>query len=720
MEREVQIALLELVLPGWQNAQEVRGERRLRCPLHDDRSPSLRLKTSTLVWYCDPCSRGGGVWDLSRAVLGEDEARVALGKLNGSSSTRSSPLPRARGTTASSKPREYEVQDLGPPTEAQIRRMSASKRLRAGNTLDDLGVRRLRVRWRRDDGEWGAWDEWLGFGTIGAGWKCWSVNEDGQPRFGTKGKLLRRNAGAVSLILSPDLRQRSRVERLWDVEGESDLVAAIEAGALHVVTGTGGAGALGGHDRHRGELVALKPDEVVVVGDLDEAGRKGAEKRAAWWRSNGIAVRVVELPDQLGEGGDLRDYFNGRPAYDAKSAISPSGNLAAFEDLVESAEIWMPESLAKTPGRTPILVRMADVEPEAVDWLWEPYIPIGKLTLLEGDPGLGKTWLSLVLAAAVSRGSPLPGSAARSPANVLIMTAEDGLGDTLRPRLDLAEADLDRVNVLDGIRGEDGKRTEVTLADLDILETSLDQIRPKLVIVDPIQGYLGAGVDMNRANEVRPLLAAIARLAEQLNCAIVAIRHLRKSGADRAVHRGLGSIDFSAAVRSILVVAEDPENDECRVVAHSKSNLAPKGTSLRFTLVGGAFAWAGASDLRAEELLATREREPRRQTAAAELLEEMLADGPVSVTDLKQEAKAAGLAWRTVERAKDQLRVQTKKIAFSGGWEWVMPRRPPTPPTIETGGLRTDTAGDGARAPLLDSGGGLRDWLFGDPEVGEL
>jgi hypothetical protein len=354
--------------------------------------------------------------------------------------------------------------------------------------------------------------------------------------------------------------------------------------------------------------------------------------------------------------------------------MDPREVARTFESILAREE--------KRNARRPVLVTLADVEPEEVRWLWKPYIPIGKLTLLEGDPGRGKTWLALAIAAALTSSRPLPGSdsslgEACYAQSVLYMTAEDGLGDTLRPRLDGLGADVSRVVVLDGIRGKEGKHTEFTLQDLDVLEEALSEVKPALVVVDPIQGYLGADVDMHRANEVRPLLAGLARLAERFGCAVVAIRHLRKSASDRAIHRGLGSIDFAAAARSILLVAEEPGNSLRRVLAHSKSNLAPAGSSLTFDIRDGAFTWTGESDLSAEDLLATPDQgvTARPRNSAVDFLAEALSEGPVPVSELREQARAAGLSWRTVERAKAELNARAQRQGFGRGgvWVWELP-----------------------------------------------
>jgi RecA-family ATPase len=213
-------------------------------------------------------------------------------------------------------------------------------------------------------------------------------------------------------------------------------------------------------------------------------------------------------------------------------------------------------------GRRPEVVCLADVEPEDVDWLWQPYIPKGKLTILEGDPGAGKTWLALQLAAIITKGDPFPDAAdgclraRRAPGTVVYLSAEDGLADTLRPRLDSAGADPSKVYALTGWTSIDPKTGEstcgnVTLQDIDMLRQTMRTYNTSLVVVDPLQAYLGSDIDMHRANAVRPVLAGLANLAEEFKTAVLLIRHLGKSQQDRSIYRGLGSIDFVAAARSV-------------------------------------------------------------------------------------------------------------------------------------------------------------------------
>lgn len=360
-------------------------------------------------------------------------------------------------------------------------------------------------------------------------------------------------------------------------------------------------------------------------------------------------------------------------------------NLHTLAELERRQRRHQGDTTEPSPApRVPVVRCLADVEPETVSWLWEPYIPKRKLTLLEGDPGTGKTWLALRIAAIVSQGHPFPGTdgrpgVAQEPQNVVYLSAEDGLADTLRPRLDAVGADVSRVYVLEGVRSVDPKTDQeaeqgVTLADVDIIGQVLAEYKPALLVVDPLQAYLGPGTDMHRANEVRPLLTALSKLASQYGCAVLAIRHLSKSPSERAFYRGLGSIDFAAAARSILLVAPDPEDEtgRRRVIAHVKSSLAEKGPSIAYELRDGCFYWAGVSNVTPEALLAPRrldDEEPKRPQVV-EWLRELLAERPVPSSEVVQRAAVElGASRATLWRAAKEVGVQTRKAGRMWVWE---------------------------------------------------
>jgi hypothetical protein len=316
------------------------------------------------------------------------------------------------------------------------------------------------------------------------------------------------------------------------------------------------------------------------------------------------------------------------------------------------------------------IVCMATVEPEDVRWLWNPYIALGKLTLVEGDPGVGKSWITAALAAAVSRGRGLAGMELTEPANVLMLSVEDGLADTLRPRLDAVGADVERVLALNEPLVFDGP-------GLLRLEVAITEHKPILVTVDPLFGFVGR-VDINSANQCRTITARLAAIAEQHACAIIAIRHLGKSrGMGHALNAGVGSIDLTAAARSVLLAGKDPDDENKRAIVQIKSNLAPHGPAVGFTLRGGEFFWTGASDLTDARILSYAPSESERPALdeATEFLRDELSAGDCDVATLKANARRAGIQEITLRRGKERLGVKVKRQGFGKGgkWTWELP-----------------------------------------------
>lgn len=318
------------------------------------------------------------------------------------------------------------------------------------------------------------------------------------------------------------------------------------------------------------------------------------------------------------------------------------------------------------------LVCMAEVKPETVSWLWLPYIPKGKLTLLEGDPGIGKSWVSLAIATAVSLGKGLPGQEPAEPSNVVIASVEDGLGDTIRPRLDAMGADISRIFAIDGVLTLD--ETGFTL-----LERYLERVKPTLLIMDPLFAYLGAGVDIHRANETRAVMARLARLAEKFGMAVLAVRHLTKGGMSKAIYRGLGSIDITAACRSVLLAGCDSENAQNRGLVHTKSNLTPPGPSIGYELRDDSFYWTGESSLTATQILAADNGAGTSELdEAITFLKDKLTGQLVLAKDVYQDAQNIGISKRTLERAKAKLQAKSRKEGDT--WFWCLPS--PTSPTL--------------------------------------
>ena len=325
--------------------------------------------------------------------------------------------------------------------------------------------------------------------------------------------------------------------------------------------------------------------------------------------------------------------------------------------LVRRAEIpnrnYFKSIVLKEPSKpeTVKIIRMSDVELTPVEWLWKPYLPFGKLSVLQGNPGEGKTYFAMHLAAACTNGKLLPNMERMEPFNVIYQTAEDGLGDTVKPRLIEAGADLDRVLVIDD------SDVQLTLSD-ERIEKAIIENNARLVIIDPIQAYLGADVDMNRANEVRPIFMRLGQVAQRTGCAILLIGHLNKAAGMQSLQRGLGSIDIAAAVRSVMFIGKLKHDPTMRILTHEKSSLAPPGVSLAFSLGDeGGFRWVGEYDITADEMLSGIE--PQRETKtqqAKDLICTLLAGGKqVFSEDIDKAALERGIPGRTVRDAKREL-----------------------------------------------------------------
>lgn len=333
------------------------------------------------------------------------------------------------------------------------------------------------------------------------------------------------------------------------------------------------------------------------------------------------------------------------------------------------------------------LINMETVEVEQIKWLLYPFIPFGKVTIIQGDPGEGKTTMVLQVIAKLTKGEEIltrkentaevkdrAETAADSdvklsespiePVNVIYQTAEDGLGDTIKPRLLAAGADCSRVLVIDD--------REQPLTMLDIrLEEAIVQTKARLVVLDPIQGFLGAEVDMHRANEIRPLMKRVAVLAEKYHCAIILIGHMNKNSNGKSSYRGLGSIDFQAAARSVLIVGRIKDEPEIRVVCHVKSSLAPEGKSIAFRLdKDTGFEWIGEYDISADDLLSGDSR-GQKSRKAKEFLLEILADGGMAQKKIEEKAEKRGIRKKTLRNAKLELEIDSVKRGNQ--WFWMLP-----------------------------------------------
>lgn len=290
------------------------------------------------------------------------------------------------------------------------------------------------------------------------------------------------------------------------------------------------------------------------------------------------------------------------------------------------------------------------IEAEELDFLWDPYIPEGKITIIEGDPGLGKSWLTMKIAADLSCGRALPGSDPQEPRKVLLLSAEDGLADTIKPRLELMDANFKNIFAVN-------KPVYITEPDMRRIRTICIDKNISVIIIDPLVAFMGGKVDLHKANQTRDIMARLARLGDELGVTIICIRHLTKGGKDKAIYRGLGSIDITGAARSVLAIGRDPSNPYSgRVICHIKSNLAREGLSLLYYLDDRAepFRWGEFTDDRAQDILAVDLQGHSREGPRTEPVESPQEMGIDEATDF---SKTPGFAHR---KPKPPQREDTK------------------------------------------------------------
>lgn len=314
---------------------------------------------------------------------------------------------------------------------------------------------------------------------------------------------------------------------------------------------------------------------------------------------------------------------------------------------------------------------MADVQSTHAEWLWYPYIPKGKITLMTADPGTGKTFFCLYLCSCVSNGVPFLGedkSKKRQEAIAIYQTAEDGIADTIKPRLETMKPPPNFANILN-IPEED---EQLTLKDTATIESVMKQFNPDLIIFDPLQAYLGADVDMHRANEVRPVLSAIGHLAEKYHCSVILIMHNSKMGQNKALYRGLGSIDIPAVARSMLILGNHPDMPNLKVFCHEKSSLAPHGQSILFEIdtKRGGIVFDNFSALKADDILNVKKGSRDKPSvtkdeATDELLELLGEKGYAKLEDIQAMQEYIGCSRPTLYRAKQDLVLDTVSMGYS-------------------------------------------------------
>lgn len=442
-------------------------------------------------------------------------------------------------------------------------------------------------------------------------------------------------------------------EPVYVVEGEKD------AQALAVVGAAATCSAMGAGKADKFDWRPLRGATVRVVADRDEPGRKHATQVRAILADLGCTIVMLEAAT----GHDAADH------------------IAAGRGLDEFTPVEIEE-----PEPSPAMQRLSDVDPERVEWLWPGRFPTGKLVLLDGDPSLGKSTLALTFAAHVSTGKPWPDDESCSLGDVIVMSAEDGLADTIRPRLDAAEGDPARVHALTAVPTvtEDGevRYRPPTLADTTYLRRAIKQTRARLLIVDVLMAYLPGKVDSHRDQDVRTVLHQLAAVADEARCTVLLLRHLNKASGGNPLYRGGGSIGIVGAARAGFLVAKDPEDDARQVLACTKSNLAATPPSLTYTVVAdpdtqaARIEWGGSSPHAAAALLAdpgSDDERSERDEAAEWLTAYLIDEGRAGVAKAGEVIKAAardGIPKTTLTRARKRAGVTTEKAGFGGGWLW--------------------------------------------------
>ncbi|RKY05872.1 MAG: hypothetical protein DRP56_08420, partial [Planctomycetota bacterium] len=388
--------------------------------------------------------------------------------------------------------------------------------------------------------------------------------------------------------------------------------------------------------------------------------------------------RIVELPG-LCDKGDVSDFF------------ANGGTVEQFLDAVKNAPQGLPESFeaveAETrskpdtgPKREPVLVCLADVESKPVNWLWQDRFALGKLSALAGDCDLGKSFIALNMAALLSKGLPMPGEYGnyREVAGSIILTAEDGLDDTVKPRLDAMGADCEQIIALRGTKLDDREQEFDLLRDVEHLQASITRVpNCKLIMIDPVSSYLG-GVDTHRDAAVRSALRPLAEMADEMNVAIICISHLNKNGGGNAKYRITGSVAFTAFGRSAWMVCEDCEDDtgQRRFMLPIKNNLTEaKKNGLAYRIIDNALQWESEPvELSAQDYISQHSPgpEPTERNEAEQFLREILAEGPLDVKDIFTQARSNGISKATVRRAKDALGIAPKKVGYGkeSVWRW--------------------------------------------------
>lgn len=648
----------ELLLSRLPDAKRSGKDWMARCPAHQDRKPSLSIREGEdgrALLHC----HAGCAPEAVLAALGLTMENLMPKHLAPPTTRHPTAHKRARRATKTKSAVFCAVDDAVAELTRRHGPCSASWDY---TTADGQLLGRV-VRWDLPDGG----KDFRPVSRSGSGWTIGGMRE---PR---------------PLYRLPDLANR-RNEQVFVCEGEKAADAAVSVGLLATTSPHGSQSAA------KADWTPLARRKVVIVPDNDASGRQYAADVAAILAKldpPAIVKIIATGADGLNlpEGGDMVELVQ-RYRQAGKDDAAIVRDLEALADEVPTSSV-----------DGPVLTCLADVKPQEIRWLWQGRIPLGRITLLVSAPGEGKTLVSICMAAHVSTGTPWPDGASCPKGSVILICAEDDPADTIRPRLDVHCADVRRIHLLSAVRraAPGGKSCDVmfTLADMTELEAAIRRLTDcRLIVIDPIGSFLGGRTDAHRDNEVRAVLVPVAHLASKYGVAVLVIAHRRKASGETADELALGSRAFTGIARAVWHVARDRDNSARRLLLPGKNNLAPEGSGLAFSIVGGPpgrVAWEkDPVQLTANEALALdlqqgrrkRGPEPEALNRAIEWLADLLTPrsmpagdpkAPESLT-VRHAAHEAGYSEPTLRRAKDALGIKPYRDGFWGRWMWALPK----------------------------------------------
>jgi len=432
--------------------------------------------------------------------------------------------------------------------------------------------------------------------------------------------------------------------------------------------------ASGSKSLQKADLSILAGEDVILAVDADKPGRgcpQAFEDSAAKLKRK-PSMKVLDLYPDRDDGSDIADFIAERDSAEAEALRAQIVELSKQAEVVKAIVKSQPDD-----DPEPVSVTLSEVESRKIEWLWKDRIPMGQVTFFAGNPGLGKSYAMMDAAARVTQGTPWPDDRFTpiDVGNVVVLNAEDSLEHTVRPRAEEQGANLARVHVLTAVKRKNAQGESVFSLDEDLpaLAKLIERTKARLVVIDPITAYLGR-IEMNDMGGVRAMMAKLKEMAEKHHTAIVCIAHLNKKPSLNSIYRLSGSLGFIAAARVCWLIDKHPDDEDMRVMAILKMNIAPPTQSLAFRITQGdlcgKLVWGDAVDFTADDLLNATGGDSRAAEAVSFLLDE-LATGAVPVKTLEQTAKEQGFAMITLRRAKKTLNIKTRKTTQNGSTQWM-------------------------------------------------